>query len=110
MWPSILRIPKIIYAASYMRRRTWWGFNGGGPGSALWKSTDGGDNWTKLDGPGWPKPKDGIYGRIAISIYPREPEHRLRAGGSRRGRWNRRRNGSRRRSGSRPRRTGRRRR
>ena len=44
------------------------------PNSALWKSTDGGDNWTKLDGPGWPKPKDGIYGRIAISIYQGQPE------------------------------------
>jgi photosystem II stability/assembly factor-like uncharacterized protein len=64
---------KIIYAASYQRRRTWWGFNGGGPGSAVWKSTDGGDSWTKLDGPGWPKPKDGIYGRIALSIFRSKP-------------------------------------
>ena len=64
---------KTIYAASYQRRRTWWGFNGGGPGSALWKSTDGGDTWTKLDGAGWPKPKDGIYGRIAISIFRAKP-------------------------------------
>jgi photosystem II stability/assembly factor-like uncharacterized protein len=61
--------PKIIYASSFMRRRTWWGYNGGGPASALWKSTDGGTNWTKLDGPGFPKPKDGIYGRMALSIF-----------------------------------------
>src|ERR1035438_5946855 len=47
--------------------------NGGGSGSALWKSTDGGDNWAKLDGAGWPKPKDGIYGRIAISIFRSNP-------------------------------------
>ncbi len=65
---------KIIYASSYMRRRTWWGFNGGGPNSALWKSTDGGNNWAKLEGEGWPKPKDGIYGRIAISIYKKNPQ------------------------------------
>ena len=65
--------PKIVYATSYMRRRTWWGFNGGGANSALWKSTDGGENWTRLDGPGWPKPKDGIYGRIAISIFKAKP-------------------------------------
>ncbi len=64
---------KIIYASSYMRRRTWWGFNGGGAGSALWKSTDGGDTWAKLDGAGWPKPKDGIYGRIALSIFRAKP-------------------------------------
>ena len=64
---------KIVYAASYQRRRTWWGFNGGGPGSALWKSSDGGDTWAKLDGAGWPKPKDGIYGRIAISVFRAKP-------------------------------------
>ena len=65
--------PKIVYAASYQRRRTWWGFNGGGPGCALWKTTNGGDTWTKLEGSGWPKPKDGIYGRIAISIFRAKP-------------------------------------
>jgi photosystem II stability/assembly factor-like uncharacterized protein len=65
--------PKIVYASSYARRRTWWGFNGGGPATALWKSADGGTTWAKLDGPGWPKPKDGIYGRIAISIYKAKP-------------------------------------
>jgi photosystem II stability/assembly factor-like uncharacterized protein len=64
---------KIIYAASYMRRRTWWGFNGGGANSAIWKSTDGGDTWTKLDGAGFPKPKDGIIGRIALSIFRAKP-------------------------------------
>jgi len=65
--------PKNIYASSFMRRRTWWGYNGGGPGSALWKSTDGGNTWAKLEGPGWPKPKDGIYGRIAISLFRARP-------------------------------------
>src|SRR5664279_4637101 len=30
--------PKILYAASFQRRRTWWGYNGGGPGCALWKT------------------------------------------------------------------------
>jgi photosystem II stability/assembly factor-like uncharacterized protein len=65
--------PKIIYASSFARRRTWWGYNGGGPTSALWKSTDGGNTWAKLDGPGWPQPKDGIYGRIAISIFRAKP-------------------------------------
>ena len=65
--------PRIIYASSFMRRRTWWGYNGGGPDSALWKSTDGGDTWVKLEGPGWPKPKDGMYGRIAIAIFRANP-------------------------------------
>ena len=34
--------PTVLYAASYQRRRRPYGFNGGGPGSALYKSTDGG--------------------------------------------------------------------
>jgi photosystem II stability/assembly factor-like uncharacterized protein len=56
----------ILYAATYQRRRSAFGFNGGGPGSALWKSTDGGDTWKKLAGHGLPT---GEYGRIGISIY-----------------------------------------
>jgi len=64
---------KIIYASSYQRRRTWWGMNGGGADSALWKSTDAGATWTKIDGAGWPKPKDSIYGRIAISVFRAKP-------------------------------------
>src|SRR5262249_32293721 len=65
--------PRTLYASSYSRRRTWWGFNGGGPNSALWKTTDAGETWTKLDGQGWPKAKDGLYGRIAISVFRAKP-------------------------------------
>ncbi len=61
--------PNTLYASSYSRRRTWWGLNGGGPNSALWKTTDGGNTWTRLDGAGWPKPKEGVWGRIAVSIF-----------------------------------------
>src|SRR6478672_8618771 len=38
----------ILYAASYQRRRTSCCFNGGGPGSAVWKSEDAGRTWNKL--------------------------------------------------------------
>ena len=65
--------PKTVYASSLQRRRTWWGYNGGGPGSGLWKTINGGDTWTRLEGAGWPKPKDGIYGRIAISMCRTKP-------------------------------------
>ncbi|MBS1859330.1 MAG: hypothetical protein JST11_28410, partial [Acidobacteria bacterium] len=66
--------PRTVYASSLQRRRTWWGYNGGGPGSGLWKTTDAGAHWTKLEGAGWPKPKDGIYGRIAISLCRTKPD------------------------------------
>lgn len=60
----------ILYAATYQRRRTAFGFDGGGPGSGLYKSTDGGTTWRKLTGRGLP---DGEYGRIGISIYRKDP-------------------------------------
>ena len=62
--------PNVLYAASYQRRRTAFGFNGGGPGSALWKSTDAGATWTKLSGNGLP---EGEYGRIGIAVYRKDP-------------------------------------
>ena len=62
--------PNTLYAASYQRRRSAFGFNGGGPGSALWKSGDGGENWTRLAGNGLP---DGEYGRIGIAVWRKDP-------------------------------------
>ena len=62
--------PNILYAAAYQRRRTSYGFHGGGPGSGLYKSADGGSTWRKVTGGGLP---DGEYGRIGISIYRKDP-------------------------------------
>ncbi len=61
--------PTIVYAASYQRMRKPYGFDGGGPGSGLWKSTDGGERWRRLAG-GLPT---GEMGRIGISIYRKDP-------------------------------------
>src|SRR5262245_32745829 len=55
----------ILYAASYQRRRSGCCFNGGGPGSAIWKTTDAGKTWTKLSGSGLPP---GTYGRVALDV------------------------------------------
>jgi photosystem II stability/assembly factor-like uncharacterized protein len=62
--------PNILYAATYQRRRTAFGFDGGGAGSGLHKSTDGGETWTRLSGNGLPS---GDMGRIGISIFRRDP-------------------------------------
>lgn len=64
-----LKSPNTLYAAAYQRRRRGWGFNGGGPGSGLYKTTDGGETWVRLTN-GLPS---GIIGRIGIYIYHSSP-------------------------------------
>ena len=57
--------PETVYAAMYQRRRTAAGFNGGGPGSGIYKSSDGGAHWKRLI-QGLPA---GDCGRIGLDIY-----------------------------------------
>ncbi len=40
--------PDVVFAAMYQRQRKGWGFNGGGPGSGIYRTTDGGATWTEL--------------------------------------------------------------
>src|SRR5437868_13630719 len=61
---------KTLYAASYQRRRTSFGFNGGGPGSGIWKTVDAGKTWKKLEGSGLP---EGLLGRIGLDISRSNP-------------------------------------
>ncbi len=42
------RNPRILYAAFWQARRSFWHLNSGGPGSGLWRSMDGGDSWVEL--------------------------------------------------------------
>lgn len=64
------RDPKVLYAASFQRRRHVFTYVGGGPGSTLYKSTDGGETWTKA-AKGFP---EGDLGRIGLAISPADPE------------------------------------
>ncbi|WP_419938608.1 TonB family protein [Candidatus Palauibacter sp.] len=61
--------PSMVYAAAYQRRRRAWGFAGGGPGSGIYKSTDGGDSWREVT-EGLP---DGNKGRIGLAVSGRDP-------------------------------------
>jgi photosystem II stability/assembly factor-like uncharacterized protein len=59
--------PRILYASTWRVRRTPYGLESGGEGSALWKSTDGGDTWTNIStNKGLPKAPLGISG-ITVS-------------------------------------------
>ncbi len=57
--------PTIVYASLWQMRRQPWYFSSGGPGSGLYRSTDGGSTWKHLEGHGLP---DGILGRIGVSV------------------------------------------
>jgi photosystem II stability/assembly factor-like uncharacterized protein len=64
------RDPNVLYAATYQRLRKAFGFNGGGPGSGIYKSTDGGATWRKLEN-GVPA---GDKGRIGLAIAMSKPD------------------------------------
>ena len=61
--------PETLFAAMYQRQRTGWGFNGGGPGSGIYRTTDGGASWVELTN-GLP---DGDMGRIGLDIFRGDP-------------------------------------
>ena len=60
--------PNVIYAATWDRHRTVAAFMGGGPGSGLHKSTDGGKTWMQLK-KGLPK---GNLGKIGLAVSPQK--------------------------------------
>ena len=57
--------PNTLFASLWEAYRTPWSLSSGGPGSGLYKSTDGGNTWTRLEGHGLPS---GIMGRIGVSV------------------------------------------
>jgi len=64
------RDSNVLYAATWDRHRTVAALMGGGPGTAIYRSDDGGNNWKKLE-KGLPKSN---MGKIGITISPQQPD------------------------------------
>lgn len=65
--------PDVMYASTWERSRRAWNFVEGGEGSGIYRTDDGGDNWTLLttEGSGFPR-GEGV-GRIGLAVYERNP-------------------------------------
>jgi photosystem II stability/assembly factor-like uncharacterized protein len=60
--------PRILFAGFWETRRSFWNLSSGGPGSGLFRSTDGGDTWEEISrAPGLP---DGMLGKIGVTVSP----------------------------------------
>ncbi len=62
---------QVLFAAMWEFRRYPWTLVDGGPNSGIYRSTDGGDTWKKVDN-GLP---EGPLGRIAVAVAPTNPNH-----------------------------------
>lgn len=64
------RDPNVLHAATWQRHRTVAGYIGGGPGTAIYTSTDGGTTWNKRTA-GLPS---GNLGKIGLALSPQQPD------------------------------------
>jgi photosystem II stability/assembly factor-like uncharacterized protein len=65
------RNSQVLYAAMWQAYRTPWKLDDGGPGSGLYKSTDGGAHWSEISrNSGFPQ---GILGRIGVTVAGSDP-------------------------------------
>ncbi len=63
--------PQVLYASTWQVVRRPWDIVSGGPGSAIYKTTDGGDHWNELTrNPGLPR---GTLGNVGLAVSPANP-------------------------------------
>ena len=64
--------PAVMYASMWQATRLPWGLISGGPGSGLYKTTDGGAHWSNISrNPGLPR---GVLGRMGLSVAASKPD------------------------------------
>ena len=66
--------PKTMYASMWDFRRQGWTFRSGGPGSGLFKSTDGGDHWSEVNDSNAKGLPAKPWGRVAVAVAPSKPQ------------------------------------
>lgn len=63
--------PQVLYASMWQAYRRHWFLSSGGPGSGLYKTTDGGATWTNIShNTGLPP---GIWGKVTVAVAPSDP-------------------------------------
>ena len=64
--------PRVLFASVWQAHRNFWNLSSGGPDSALFRSTDGGDSWEEVSAkPGFAV---GMKGKIGVSVSPAKPD------------------------------------
>jgi photosystem II stability/assembly factor-like uncharacterized protein len=66
--------PNELYAAAWYRTRRAWNFEESGRTSGIYKSTDGGETWKRLNSDGSGFPNGNNVGRIGLAVYPKNPQ------------------------------------
>ena len=61
--------PDVVYATIWEAWRKSWGMSSGGPGSGLWKSTDGGESWAEIT-PNLGLEPAGPIGKMGVAVSP----------------------------------------
>ncbi|HKU81293.1 MAG TPA: hypothetical protein VJP76_03910, partial [Candidatus Tumulicola sp.] len=63
--------PRVVYASMWQAQRVPWNLTSGGPGSGLYKTTDGGGHWSKVSNhPGFAR---GLLGKIGVAVAASNP-------------------------------------
>ena len=63
--------PQVLYASMWQAYRRHWMLSSGGPGSGLYKTTDGGATWTNISHHSGLPP--GIWGKVTVAVAPSDP-------------------------------------
>ncbi len=63
--------PRVLYAGMWAARRTPWSIDSGSMDGGIYRTTDGGDTWTRLEGG---LPTDVMVGKTAVAVSPANPE------------------------------------